>query len=49
MPLGIKKALCAEAAFTHVIAVQFDSTGGDRRVTSKNEVEQWANACKEVL
>lgn len=43
------EALCGGAAFTHEMAVQFDSTGGDRMVTSENEVERWANACKEVL
>ena len=36
----IKKA-CKDAAFTHEKAIQFDSTGGNRLVTSEAELESW--------
>lgn len=40
------QAACAGADFVHQMAVQFDSTGGDKMITSEEEVENWVNQVK---
>ena len=40
------QAACVGATFTHELAVQFDSTGGAKMVTTEKEVEIWANQVK---
>ena len=44
----IKKP-CKGANFAHELAVQFDSTGGDRLETSEEEIQAWAKAVTEEL
>jgi flavodoxin len=35
------KQVCKGASFQHEKAIQFDSTGGDRMVTSQKELDKW--------
>ena len=43
------KNSCKGASFVHELAVQFDSTGGDRLETSKEEIRAWTRAAEEEL
>lgn len=40
------KHVCKGAAFEHEMAVQFDSTGGDKMETSLKEVDEWISELK---
>lgn len=35
------KSLCKGARFAHEMAIQFDSTGGDKMITKQAEVDAW--------
>lgn len=44
--LADMKKACKGAVFVHEQAIQFDSTGGDRMVTSQAELDKWLNSLK---
>ncbi len=43
------KAACKGAKFFGEMAIQFDSTGGDKMITSSNEIDEWLQHVKQGL